>query len=86
MFPLLVLVPHLVTAIVRPHNWSWVHSPIHLSDLVLVWAGVGATNSGLGCKDETLNILYNSYNDPNASYHVSVSLFPVPYLLFVALC
>ena len=76
MFPLLVLVPHLVTAIVRPHNWSWVHSPIHLSDLVLVWAGVGATNSGRRMR-HYLEIFYIHI----MPYHVSF-----PYSLFVALC
>ena len=50
MFPVLVLVPLLVTAIVPPHNWSWVHSSIHLSDLVLVLAG--GRGSILGCEDE----------------------------------
>ena len=58
MFPVLVLVPLLVTAIVPPHNWSWVHSSIHLSDLDLVLRR--GRGSILGCEDETLfrNALY----------------------------
>ena len=81
-FPVLVLVPLLVTAIVPPHNWSWVHSSIHLSDLVLVLGG-GRANK-LGCEDETL--LTNSVYSYRAMPCITMFHFPITYCLFVALC
>ena len=77
---MLVLVPLLVTAIVPPHNWSWVHSSIHLSDLVLVLAG--GRGSILGCEDEPS---HRTSIYPYYAMHALpcfISLFHI----FVALC